>query len=320
SLGKSGCLNVINCVCAASWLLVFLIAYLSYLKTENKKNVSLITLKPGLPNPLHHYYLIEETTKCAGNPPYLLLMIPSRPQDALIRDTLRRTWANESLVEGISTMRLFLLGSSPNQSIQAEVKEESDTFHDIIQQGFLDSYRNLTLKTLMGMEWISRLCPNVSYVMKIDSDMFFNPWLLVQRILQPEKPVKVGFFTGLVVKGAEPFRTKSSKWYVPKSVYSKSHYPPYCSGTGYIFSGELAGKIIMHKPNVPLFPYEDVFMGMCLEMLGIRISRPSGNWFIGERIEYSRCRFANVVTVHHFAPDELLNLWLDFKEAVKICT
>ncbi|CAH2223672.1 beta-1,3-galactosyltransferase 2-like [Pelobates cultripes] len=306
-------------IVAMSWLLIILIVSLSYNKNINKGTVSPITIQPVLGYSSGHY-LIEENTKCAGGPPFLMLLIPSSPQDALIRDVLRKTWANENLVDGISIKRLFLLGSSLNTSVQEEVKRESEVFHDIIQQDFLDSYNNLTLKTLMGIEWISRLCPNVSYVMKIDSDMFFNPWFLVQHILQPQKPAKVGFFSGLVVEKAIPYRNKDSKWYMPTSMYSKTHYPPYCSGTGYIFSGDLADKINTAKESIPLFPYEDVFMGICLEIIGVKISRPLGAWFVGERFRYNRCQFAKLVMVHHYGPDELLKLWPDFTEAVKTCT
>lgn len=172
----------------------------------------------------------------------MLLLIPSAPQEFHTRNVLRRTWANESLVSGVHIIRLFLLGQS-NSSIE-KVIEESNQFHDIIMQDFIDSYYNLTIKTLMGMEWVSRLCPNVKYVAKIDSDMFFNPWFLVEKILQPQNPPMTNFFTGLIVHNALPHRHKSSKWYLSTKIYPKKFYPPYCSGTGYVFSGDLAKKHI----------------------------------------------------------------------------
>ncbi|XP_053320832.1 beta-1,3-galactosyltransferase 5-like [Spea bombifrons] len=278
-----------------------------------------VTDRITLPPPLYPY-LIEERTKCMRAPPFLLLLIPSPPQDSSVRDALRKTWANESLVAGISTMRLFLLGRTLDKSAQEKVERESEIHHDIVQQDFVDSYGNLTLKTLMGFEWVYRLCPNVSYVMKVDSDMFLNPWFLVRRILEPEKPVKVRFFTGLVLVGSTPFRDKQSKWYIPPSVYPKNYYPPYCSGTGYVFSGDIAASVYKSIRTVPIFPLEDVFVGMCLEASGIKISRTSGNLFTLERLDYNRCKFARMVTVHHYKPNDLLSLWPDFVDAVKSCS
>ncbi|XP_075062899.1 beta-1,3-galactosyltransferase 1-like [Mixophyes fleayi] len=265
-------------------------------------------------------YLIEEERKCTIGPPFLLLLIPSRPEEAQTRNALRETWANETLINGINITRLFLLGSPTDNGTQETVVQESSMFHDIIQQDFIDSYINLTLKTLMGIEWVSRLCPNVSYVMKIDTDMFFNPWFLVERILQPQSPPRVNFYTGLMVVGGPPHRDKGSKWYVPFTSYSKNIYPPYCSGTAYVFSGDLAEKIYTQAKNSSIFPFEDVFVGMCLEKIGVQIYKLDGNWFIGEKINYDRCQFAKIVTVHRFTPDELLKLWPDFIEAVKTCS
>ncbi|KAM4675854.1 beta-1,3-galactosyltransferase 2-like [Discoglossus pictus] len=264
-------------------------------------------------------YLIEEPNKCTAESPFLLLLIPSEPQDAFIRDVLRKTWANESLVNGIFIRRLFLLGFSPFNNTQEKIIQESSTYHDIIQQDFLDTYYNLTTKTLMAMEWVGRLCPNAIYVMKIDSDMFLNPWFLIHMVLQPERPTKQGFFTGLVVTGSMPHRNKESKWYIDSSVYSKQFYPPYCSGTGYVFSGELAGRIYNETGKFTIMPYEDVHVGICLQRIGIQPSKPAGNWFIGEREEYNRCYFAKLVSVHRYKPQELLQLWPDFLKAQESC-
>ncbi|XP_002941819.1 beta-1,3-galactosyltransferase 2 [Xenopus tropicalis] len=276
------------------------------------------TVNPSIVGPLYPY-LIEEPLQCRGEAPFLVLLIPSMPQDVLVRDALRKTWANESLIPGISIKRIFLLGRSFVNDIEISVEQESSTFHDIIQQDFLDTYRNLTVKTLMGIEWVSRLCPRASYVMKVDTDMFFNPWFLVRQILQPEKPLKLEFFTGLIIVSAVPFRNKDSKWYIPYEMYPKSYYPTYCSGTGYVFSGDLSPRIYKEAMGLTLLPFEDVFVGICLERMGVQISEPGGKWFVGERTEYNRCQFTKLVTDHHYSPDELLKLWPDFLKALGDC-
>uniref|UniRef100_A0A6I8QB10 Hexosyltransferase n=1 Tax=Xenopus tropicalis TaxID=8364 RepID=A0A6I8QB10_XENTR len=277
------------------------------------------TVHPRIVGPLYPY-LIEEPLQCRGEAPFLVLLIPFMPQDVLVRDTLRKTWANESLIPGISIKRIFLLGRSFVNDIEISVEQESSTFHDIVQQDFLDTYRNLTVKTLMGIEWVSRLCPRASYVMKVDADMFFNPWFLVRRILQPEKPLKLEFFTGLIITIGMPFRNRGSKWYIPYATYPKFFYPYYCSGTGYVFSGDLSPRIYKEAMGLTLFPFEDVFVGICLERMGVQISKPGGKWFSQRRAQYNRCQFTKLVTDHHYSPDELLKLWPDFLKALGDCT
>ena len=43
---------------------------------------------------------------------------------------------------------------------------------------FQDTYRNLTLKTVMGLKWSAIFCPQARHVMKTDDDIFVNVPLL----------------------------------------------------------------------------------------------------------------------------------------------
>ncbi|XP_069460377.1 beta-1,3-galactosyltransferase 2-like [Ambystoma mexicanum] len=268
-------------------------------------------------------FLLDGKHKCAGRTPFLVLLIPSSPEDSVTRHAIRKTWGNETLLPGVDILRIFLVGAPHPRTVftamQAVLRNESDIFGDVIQQDFLDTYNNLTLKTMMGMEWVARFCPNASYVMKIDSDMFFNPVFLVNQLLQPNLPVKKNYFTGKVIRQARPFRVNTSKWFVSSDEYAKEVYPTYCSGTGYALSGDLATKVYHVAPHVQRIHMEDVFMGLCLEKLGIQVTDPPLSVFNGERVDYERCRFTKLITVHHYDKDEVLRLWPDFLEALKTC-
>ncbi|NXU93299.1 B3GT2 galactosyltransferase, partial [Xiphorhynchus elegans] len=93
------------------------------------------------------------------------------------------------------------------------LREEDELHGDILQQDFLDTYNNLTLKTLMGLEWVSRFCPNATYVMKADHDVFLNLEFLVRRLLLPPRRE---FLTGYVYRGTGPLRSPAYKWFVPR--------------------------------------------------------------------------------------------------------
>ncbi|KAG8441348.1 hypothetical protein GDO86_006906 [Hymenochirus boettgeri] len=307
-------------------------SYHSSIKSYNiiiEPSTETTTMQPTSPNstanlpkptvPLYPYH-IEEASRCKGEVPLLMLLIPSVPQDVVIRDTVRKTWANESLIPGISIKRVFLLGIPSNNETQVAVEQESSVFHDIVQQDFMDTYHNLTLKTLMGLEWVSRFCPQAKYVMKIDTDMFFNPWFLVRNILEPDKPTKVGFITGQVIIGASPFRDPNNKWYIPVSLYPENQYPVYCSGTGYVFSNDLSSRIYNVGVEIPIFPFEDVFVGMCVKKLGMEFSRQGGYYFSQYRLQYNGCHFTKMVTVHQYSSEDLVKLWPDFLKAMETCT
>lgn len=53
---------------------------------------------------------------------------------------------------------LFLLGTVKNATVQREINVESMYYDDIIQENFLDSYYNLTLKSIMMVKWTSDNC------------------------------------------------------------------------------------------------------------------------------------------------------------------
>lgn len=47
-------------------------------------------------------------------------------------------------------------------------------YDDLIVASFVDSYDNLTLKTMASLEWIDNYCNQSEYILKTDDDMFIN--------------------------------------------------------------------------------------------------------------------------------------------------
>lgn len=68
----------------------------------------------------------------------------------------------------------FVLGATNIQSIEDSLEAESYMYSDIIRGRFIDSYNNLTLKTISSLEWVDTYCPRAAYVLKTDDDMFIN--------------------------------------------------------------------------------------------------------------------------------------------------
>ncbi|XP_075131855.1 beta-1,3-galactosyltransferase 1-like [Leptodactylus fuscus] len=265
------------------------------------------------PYPYPYKFLINQPDKCKNRKPFLVIMVLVQSHDVETRHTIRETWGNESIYD-VDVVRIFLVGLPRVASNKTQwlLEEESEAFGDIIQQDFKDTYYNLTLKTLMGMEWVAKFCSSASYVMKADSDIFLNVDYLVHELLHPDLPVRNNYFTGEIKAKTGPLRNKASKWYVPKEIYPNNTYPPYCAGPGYVFSADLAKKIYDVAQNIRVIPMEDAFMGICLYELNIPPTKPPGGSFNVLRFEYDRCQFKNVVTVHHYAGNELRSVWADF--------
>ncbi|XP_068128302.1 beta-1,3-galactosyltransferase 2-like [Hyperolius riggenbachi] len=265
------------------------------------------------PYPYPYKFLINQPDKCKDRTPFLILLVTGRVHDLEARHAIRATWGNENNYD-VDVLRIFLLGVSrffPNGS-QMMLEEESEAFGDLVQQDFMDTYYNLTLKTLLGMEWVTKFCPNASYVMKIDNDMFLNVDYLVHKLLHPELPVRENYFTGYIVKDTQPSRSKTGKFYVPEEIYPNDIYPPYCAGPGYVFSADMARKIYDISQKIQVIPMEDCFMGICLYALHIPLTPPPSDLFNGHNIGYNRCKFHKLIMVHHYTSEDLWSIWSDF--------
>ena len=85
------------------------------------------------------------------------------------RQTIRDSWASEAAIFS-QTKVIFLLGTMGNltNDLQSNVTHESDIHNDILQEDFIDSYANLTVKSLMLLKWFNKSCKYVSYVLKTE--------------------------------------------------------------------------------------------------------------------------------------------------------
>lgn len=245
---------------------------------------------------------------CRQNPPFLVLLVTSSHKQVAARKAIRETWGQEQVVRGQLVRTFFLLGTTASEDEMTVVAQESQQHGDIIQKDFKDVYFNLTLKTMMGIEWVHRYCPQAAFVMKTDTDMFINVQYLTELLLKKNRTER--FFTGYLKLKEFPIRNKFSKWYVSLSEYPWSEYPPFCSGTAYVFSSDVASQVYNVSESVPFIKLEDVFVGLCLAKLGIQPEElHSQQTFFPEGLRFSACRFKKVVACHFVKPQELLAYW-----------
>ncbi|XP_056384072.1 beta-1,3-galactosyltransferase 2-like [Hyla sarda] len=285
-------------------------------KYQWTENLSHETPAPPSPSPASsseylniksYPYIINEPNKCQDETPFLIFLIETIASEVENRKAIRATFGNMIVYKRFSIMCLFLLGKDNTQDPNA-ILEESKKYQDIIQKDFQDTYKNLTIKTMMGIEWVSNYCPTARYVMKTDSDMFVNTDRLLD-LLGPDLPQKLNFFTGFVMENHQPHRSIDSKWYMPHSLFPDPFYPTLCSGTGYVFSGDVASKILRSSSKVKYVYLEDVFVAICLDREGIKITHPPNGLFHNYRVEFSPCAYNSIITSHYINPTFLIKYW-----------
>ena len=142
------------------------------------------------------------------------------------RSAIRQTWANISeLPRNVKVV--FIIGQADNETQQLKIKGESDEYGDIIQESFVDTYQNLTIKSLMLLKWFEQNCHQTQYVMKSDDDMYINLQKLNDLVKTNQDPY---LLVGHLLRHGAPIRESRHKWYVPYHVFPESHYPLYLAG------------------------------------------------------------------------------------------
>lgn len=229
----------------------------------------------------------------ASDAPDAVVVVMTSPNNFLRRKIIRRTWGNFSRHHHKHDIRMvFLIGKSTESLyIQDTIDAESVRYQDIVQQDFLDTYNNLTLKVLMGFEWASKECKRSRYVFKVDDDVYVNVTGLLDLVHhsklneamddpleQLNNQLKV--YYGRCHQEKIPFRKKSrqkhyfqniTKWLVNKAEYPQVVYPPYCEGAAYILPMPVVKSILKIHPNIGFFRFEDVYIGMCAYALNVTV-------------------------------------------------
>ena len=310
--------------------------------------------------------MISPSVSCHGREVELVICVPVKQDRMDRREVIRNTWGSygryggrpvdvsnssvrrsSSILKDIRTsgakgeiILLFFLGSSrlPGAKLlQEDIEKEARIHGDIYQADFIDTYENLTLKTISLLKFMSSECPNARYVAKIDDDMFVNIPLLLKELRNQTEYVKgriargelnvslpakdtvrksdvPPFAYGVLYKKAIVIRDKTSKWFTPEHLYKPNFYPPYLSGTGYAMSGSAAVKLYEASLRIPLFWMEDIFItGMCA--LDANVTLIGDDRFsISRRKPFSGCIFRRQISGHEYTGAEIKTLFLQLHD------
>lgn len=272
--------------------------------------------------------LMNHPEKCSGDVD-LLIVVKSVIEQHDRREAVRRTWGKEHTVRGKRVKTLFLLGTpapgKDSKNLQKLLEYEDRLYGDILQWNFMDTFFNLTLKEVNFLRWFDIYCSNVPFIFKGDDDVFVNPTNLVDLIDFRIQEGKVSdLFVGDTISKAAPIRNQQSKYYIPKELYNEP-YPPYVGGGGFLMSSQLARRFYVVSEDVTLFPIDDVFLGMCLQKLGLLPEMHPGFKTFGivkrkvSPMNSEPCFYRHLIVVHKLSPEELLKMWDTVHENKLIC-
>ena len=212
-----------------------------------------------------------------------IVYIYSSPRSLQIRHNIRTTWGRTTPFQYGRMMLIFLVGLPDTSSVQAIINEEHAMHRDIVQGDFLDTYRNLTLKGLLGLQWVLKYCSNAKLVLKVDGDAFVNTFLLQELMnkLQNEQKLAICAINDNMPIYRDP--ATCSKWCAQEWEFpGKKYYPRYCAGMAYMLTMDLIEDMYQATFHTPYFFCEDVYItGLLLaNVKGVRYMDIRDQWSV----------------------------------------
>ena len=227
-------------------------------------NSSLILEEPGI-NVHNFTYLLNNEHICApnnGENMLLIAFVPIAICNFAGRNMIRQTW---SLGNRLASMKVvFLVGETRNETLTKELHFESRLYGDIIQEDFVDTYKNLTLKTVMGLKWVSAYCSKAKFALKVDDDTVVNVGNLLAYLNETSSKNVTLENTLLCRKLSHKLvkRDESVKFFISKKQFFPDEYPTYCDGPAYLLTTDVAQRFYNISSRVSSFIWEDVYMGL----------------------------------------------------------
>ena len=196
------------------------------------------------------------------------------------RQNVRNTWANQTYEQHKLIKTIFLVGLSLNESINHQLKKESETYKDILQINFTDSYKILINKTINGIKWMLAYCGNAKFIMKVDDDIVVNTKSLVEYFLALNSTSSRNKIYGKCMHNFTlPIRDINDKHFISTEDYSPAIWPNYCLGPAYILASDTLKPIYNLSKYIRQFPMEDTYVGLLAKELKIDLIDVK-NWLI----------------------------------------
>ncbi|KAH9383353.1 hypothetical protein HPB48_024568 [Haemaphysalis longicornis] len=194
----------------------------------------------------------------------VLYYVHSAPDHGDRRHLLRSTIGHTDVAAFVNSSMVFFVGTTPDSKLREEVHAEAESYGDVVELDFIDTYRNLSHKFIRATKWLlANGCLNTSQrvVVKLDDDVMVNVFLLtsyVKYLLTLDHSAEPSIHC-LILALEKPIRRMNSKWFVSRQEYSSFKYPPYCLGVAFVMHVSVLALLSQAVHHVPFFWVEDVY-------------------------------------------------------------
>lgn len=225
----------------------------------------------GLVNPHPFVFTLNPSRLCKNRDVFLLVYIHSHPDNFERRQIVRETWGNVTWYKKSVVLRVFVMGQTENTAHKHLLKMESLHYNDIIQEDFLDTYRNLTYKAVGALKWVTTYCSHARMILKTDDDAFVNMFVLLRHLQSRLQHGQYGQGTLACNAWYNSKVDRDGKWAVSKAERRHPVWPTFCQGLAYIMSPDVVSALYTMSFDVPYLWMDDVYVTGFLAMkLGLK--------------------------------------------------
>ena len=247
---------------------------------------------------------------------FIVIVVNSGVSNIERRNAIRETWG--SMATGKETfwpkdhlplppIRLLFIVGQNNKMVNEKIQIEAEKYQDIVQGDFQDTYKNLTLKSMLGLKYLKLNCLGIRYALKCDDDTFLNLPYFVHFLV--EQPL-VRSFLGPLNQKSQSLRL--GKWRVTQNEFPPEVYPPYVSGNAYIMTSDLVKEIYDTAKYVKPISIDDAYLtGIIPRIIGNVSYVKQDGFHFGNDLPPHVCH----VTMNHMfaltdcSPSVLRRLW-----------
>ncbi|KAM4634069.1 beta-1,3-galactosyltransferase 9 [Polymixia lowei] len=265
-------------------------------------------------------YPITNPDACLNSDLFLLTLVFSSPANVTQRDAVRRSWANQTQIQGFQVRTLFFLGSTQTSSAQETLMKESAHHSDMVQGHAVadSSLHGPAERTVLALRWVVTFCPVARFVLLTKDSVFVNLPALGGYLLGLHRHPE-DLYLGRVIQRDSPDRNPASPGYLTPPLYPEKYLPDYCAGAAYVLSQDVVRKVYVASEVVRAPVPDDVFVGLCAQKAGVAPTHSAR--FSGEKhIRYNACCYRYLFSSAGISSEELGTVWADLGQADGSCS
>ncbi|XP_044276025.1 UDP-GalNAc:beta-1,3-N-acetylgalactosaminyltransferase 2 isoform X3 [Varanus komodoensis] len=190
----------------------------------------------------------------------------------------------------------FIHHISKLEEEDALLKEESNTYDDIVFVDVVDTYRNVPAKLLNFYRWTVEAV-SFDVLLKTDDDCYIDLEAVFNRIKLKNLGRPNTWWGNFRLNWAVD---RTGKW--QELEYPSPAYPAFACGSGYVISKDIVEWLASNSDRLKIYQGEDVSMGIWMAAIGPK--RYQDNLWLCEKT----CE-SGMLSSPQYSPEELADLW-----------